>query len=133
MVIGDKCVLVNHPFYNGRYGRIIDVDIHTGRYKVTVDIDNKSVWVPWNQAEPAKEESEYYYDEHYRKMKVQPILLAQDLLTPEQLEGALLFNIIKYSVRAGEKEGEPADKDKTKKDRYKEWLELVRQGKRIEV
>lgn len=143
MVIGDKVVFTDHPFYKGRYGNIVDVDKSNGRYKVKVDIDNKEIWVWWEEIILAKEENMInckdftltpaYYDEHYRKMKVQPIMLAQDLLSPQELIGAMKFCIIKYSLRAGAKEGEPAEKDEAKKDRYREWLHTLYNGRRIEV
>lgn len=149
MVIGDKVKLVNHPFYNERYARIIDMDDNYGRYKVKVDIDGQEIWVWCEQVNPAEEGEENvkpffnnledftvssgYYDDHYRKMKVQPIILAQDLLSPEELIGAMKFNIIKYSLRAGVKDGEPAEKDEAKKNRYREWLHTLYNGRRIEV
>lgn len=42
---------------------------------------------------------------HYREMPVQPWTVMQAVLTPEEWRGYLKGNIIKYSMRAGRKEG----------------------------
>ena len=42
---------------------------------------------------------------HYKDMPIQPWTLMEAVLTPEQFRGFLLGNIIKYSMRAGRKEG----------------------------
>lgn len=153
MEIGDKVKIVVHSFYSGRYGRIVDkstngVPVGSYLFKVMVDIDGNVIWVTDKDIVPANQNQEEsnedstasedsvrspYYDEHYRNMKVQPIELAQDLLTPEEMIGAMKFNIIKYSLRAGTKDGEPAGKDETKKERYREWLKTLYDGKRIEL
>jgi hypothetical protein len=42
---------------------------------------------------------------HYKDMPVQPWAVMQAVLTPEEFRGFLKGNIIKYSMRAGRKEG----------------------------
>lgn len=42
---------------------------------------------------------------HYKDMPIQPWTLMEAILTPEEFRGFLLGNIIKYSMRAGRKEG----------------------------
>ncbi len=42
---------------------------------------------------------------HYKDMPIQPWTLMEAVLTHEQFRGFLLGNIIKYSMRAGRKEG----------------------------
>ena len=53
-----------------------------------------------------------YYDEHYASMVgLEPIELMQLVLSPAEFIGFLKGNIIKYSMRAGKKQGEAAEKD----------------------
>lgn len=42
---------------------------------------------------------------HYKDMPIQPWTLMEAVLTPEEFRGFLKGNIIKYSMRAGRKEG----------------------------
>lgn len=42
---------------------------------------------------------------HYKDMPIQPWALMEAVLTPEEFRGFLKGNIIKYSMRAGRKEG----------------------------
>lgn len=64
-----------------------------------------------------------YYDEHYASMVgLEPIELMQLVLSPAEVIGFLKGNIIKYSMRAGKKQGEAAEKDVAKAKRYIEWL-----------
>lgn len=60
---------------------------------------------------------------HYKNNVIQPIILMQLTLTPEEFVGFLKGNIIKYTMRAGKKEGESVDKDKEKALAYKKLLE----------
>lgn len=67
-----------------------------------------------------------YYDEHYASMAgLEPIELMQLVLSPAEFIGFLKGNIIKYSMRAGKKQGEAAEKDITKAKRYAQWLRKV--------
>lgn len=69
---------------------------------------------------------------HYNSKLIQPIEIAQMVLTAEEFKGAMKFNIMKYSQRAGSKEGESSAKDWNKALQYKYWLELAEQGKTID-
>ena len=64
-----------------------------------------------------------HYDEHYASMVgLEPIELMQIVLSYDEFIGFLKGNIIKYTMRAGKKEGEDAEKDAAKAKRYVEWL-----------
>lgn len=64
-----------------------------------------------------------HYDEHYASMAgLEPIELMQLVLSPAEFIGFLKGNIIKYTMRAGKKQGEAAEKDAAKAKRYIEWL-----------
>ena len=60
---------------------------------------------------------------HYKEMPVQPWTVMQAVLTPEEWRGYLKGNIIKYSMRAGRKEGSD---DAGKALHYKHKLDEVR-------
>jgi hypothetical protein len=64
---------------------------------------------------------------HYEKSAMQPLEVSQVLLTKEQFEGALLFNIIKYRMR---KKGQD-EADAYKARQYAYWLEMVKDGRII--
>lgn len=72
-----------------------------------------------------------YYDAHYQGA-IQPLEIMQATMTPEEFQGFLKGNIIKYGYRAGHKAGESAEKDKVKFNRYSEWLTQVRSGQVID-
>ena len=42
---------------------------------------------------------------HYKDMPIQPWALMEAVLTPEEFQGFLKGNIIKYAMRAGRKDG----------------------------
>jgi hypothetical protein len=64
-----------------------------------------------------------HYDEHYASMVgLEPIELMQLVLSLPEFVGFLKGNIIKYTMRAGKKQGEAAEKDAAKAKRYIEWL-----------
>ena len=69
---------------------------------------------------------------HYNSKLIQPIEICQMVLTPEEFQGAMKFNIMKYTQRAGSKEGESSQKDWNKALQYKLWLELAKQYKIID-
>ena len=64
---------------------------------------------------------------HYEKSAMQPLEVSQALLTKEQFEGALMFNIIKYRMR---KKGQD-EADAYKARQYAYWLEMVKEGRTI--
>jgi hypothetical protein len=65
------------------------------------------------------------YNKHYKEACTEPVVLMQQLMTREEFIGFLKGNIIKYSLRAGLKTGESADKDLTKKEAYVRLLKRV--------
>lgn len=76
-------------------------------------------------AEGTPEEAVHYHG------AVEPIELMQSILTPEEFKGFLKGNAIKYAFRAGRKEGESAEKDKTKFYVYSQWLHNYQHGGKI--
>lgn len=66
--------------------------------------------------------------EHYINDAMQPIEIMQMTLSYEEILGFLKGNIIKYSFRAGKKQGESAEKDLNKVKQYKMWLDIVLKG-----
>lgn len=62
---------------------------------------------------------------HYKEMPMQPWHVMEAVLTPEEFRGFLKGNIIKYSLRAGRKEGTD---DAGKARHYAQKLQEV-QGK----
>lgn len=67
-----------------------------------------------------------FYDTHYAAMaSLEPIEVMQLIMSREEFEGFLKGNIIKYTMRAGRKLGEAAEKDIAKANRYKQWLMKV--------
>lgn len=69
------------------------------------------------------------YNEHYRKLPIEPIELMRMTLTKEELQGFFKGNIIKYALRAGHKQGEDYSKDVAKLLVYKQWLEELNKSK----
>lgn len=63
------------------------------------------------------------YNDHYKKLPIEPIELMRMTLTKEELRGFFKGNIIKYALRAGHKQGEDYSKDVAKLLVYKQWLE----------
>lgn len=63
------------------------------------------------------------YNDHYKKLPIEPIELMRMTLTKEELQGFFKGNIIKYALRAGHKQGEDYSKDVAKLLVYKQWLE----------
>ena len=63
---------------------------------------------------------------------VEPIELMQSILTPDEFKGFLKGNMIKYAFRAGRKEGESAEKDKTKFLVYSQWLHNYERSNKID-
>jgi len=65
------------------------------------------------------------YPSHYQIAEgIEVIDIIQRALTPEQFEGYLLGNILKYRLRAGDKGELKEDIDKSNK--YRDWLRLNR-------
>lgn len=55
---------------------------------------------------------------HYTNMAIEPLETMRMLLTREEYIGFLKGNIIKYSMRQGQKDGEPSFKDASKARDY---------------
>lgn len=70
-----------------------------------------------------------WYDSHYDSTKIQPIEFMQSIFTPQEFEGFLKGNIIKYIQRLGKKD-EPL-KESAKILRYAQWLHDFYSGKTI--
>ncbi len=68
---------------------------------------------------------------HYQHTLLQPLEIMQRIMAPEEFKGFLKGNILKYSIRGGNKQGEPAEKDLVKVETYSRWLRLAEQGKTI--
>lgn len=64
--------------------------------------------------------------EHYIKSALQPIQFMQKLMPKDKFEGFLEGNIIKYDLRAGNKDDK--SKDIAKRNQYAYWLDLARLG-----
>ena len=69
---------------------------------------------------------------HY-KGAVEPLEVMANIMTKEEFIGFLKGNIIKYSYRAGRKQGESGDKDRNKFIVYSDWLAKVTNGQPIEL
>lgn len=83
--------------------------------------------------EPAQEDvGSAATSKHYNSKLIQPIEICQMVLTVEEFKGAMKFNIMKYTQRAGSKEGESSQKDWNKALQYKLWLELAEKGVTID-
>ena len=69
---------------------------------------------------------------HYNAQVIQPIEVMQSVLTHEEFLGFLKGNILKYSARAGTKNGESSEKDLNKAKQYSLWKRLAEAGKTID-
>lgn len=103
------------PFYANTIPQVTPFDA-----KVTIDAKGNY------HSKDASAPNTKYYDEHYASMAgLEPIELMQLVLSPAEFIGFLKGNIIKYSMRAGKKQGEAAEKDIAKAKRYAQWLRKV--------
>lgn len=74
------------------------------------------------------------HDKHYRNAVVEPILVMQDFFSREELIGFLKGNILKYRLRMGHKGAEEDMKaDYDKLCVYEMWLDIIKNGERIEL
>ena len=69
---------------------------------------------------------------HY-KGAVEPLEVMAKIMSKDEFIGFLKGNIIKYSYRAGRKQGESGDKDRNKFIVYSDWLAKVTNGQPIEL
>ncbi len=59
---------------------------------------------------------------HYNWLQMEVIDIIFNALTPEEFEGYLKGNIIKYSLRAGFKDKATLNEDLAKRNKYLDWL-----------
>lgn len=146
--IGDKVRLRSWEDLEEEYGLDDDGDIDTPSYFLssaayenckehtltvvnvdtdeTVKVEGKDgciYWIPCYVLVKA-EVGTANTQEHYKKAAMQPIEVMQTLLSPEQFEGFLLGNVIKYRMRARFKGQEVSDHEKAKQYAY--WYSLVK-------
>lgn len=135
-----QLIKVTSGAYKGKRGIIQDKDV----YDANVWLENADSEKPFiscfleyetleplgaavmpfaNQTKDASVPNTKHYDEHYASMVgLEPIELMQLVLSLPEFVGFLKGNIIKYTLRAGKKQGEAAEKDAAKAKRYAEWL-----------
>lgn len=121
-------ILVTHGADKGCTGTIIG--LRSTHALVHLDGSESAIvsFLDYNMLEPyttdhTTNNQAKYYDEHYASMVgLEPIELMQLVLSLPEFVGFLKGNIIKYTMRAGKKQGEAAEKDAAKAKRYAEWL-----------
>lgn len=75
------------------------------------------------EAEESKEESEESTaNSHYKALAIEPLEVMRGMMTKIEYKGFLKGNIIKYSIRQGNKKGESAEKDAAK---CREYIRLL--------
>ena len=93
------------------------------RYDIPIDVCNdahvESVVKDTDDKEGTPDKATHY------KGAVEPLEVMSKLLTRDEFKGFLKGNIIKYSYRAGRKQGESGEKDRNKFLVYSEWLRRV--------
>lgn len=107
-------LLIAIPRHYLRSGSAINVIIHKS------DMDYKE------EAEESKEEpekaEESTVDSHYKALAIEPLEVMRGMMTKIEYKGFLKGNIIKYSIRQGNKKGESAEKDAAK---CREYIRLL--------
>ena len=107
-------LLVEIPRHYLRSGSAINIVIHES------DVDYKE------EAEEAKEEAEDSEEStansHYKALAIEPLEVMRGMMTKLEYKGFLKGNIIKYSIRQGNKKGESAEKDAAK---CREYIRLL--------
>ena len=74
------------------------------------------------EAEESKETEESTVDSHYKALAIEPLEVMRGMMTRAEYKGFLKGNIIKYSIRQGNKKGESAEKDAAK---CREYIRLL--------
>lgn len=92
--------------------------------EATVKPLRASEWVS-NDTEGTPDKATHY------KGAVEPLEVMAKLLNKDEFIGFLKGNIIKYSYRAGRKQGESGEKDRNKFLVYSDWLHKVTNGEPI--
>lgn len=106
-------------FDNDRYDIPIDVCNDAHVESVVKDTTNKIDTSNKIDTEGTPDKATHY------KGAVEPLEVMSKLLTRDEFKGFLKGNIIKYSYRAGRKQGESGEKDRNKFLVYSEWLRKV--------
>lgn len=76
-----------------------------------------------NDVEYKEEEAEEStVDSHYKALAIEPLEVMRGMMTKTEYKGFLKGNIIKYSIRQGNKKGESAEKDAAK---CREYIRLL--------
>lgn len=82
-----------------------------------------SVVIQKDEMEYKEEEAEEStVDSHYKALAIEPLEIMRGMMTPIEYKGFLKGNIIKYSIRQGNKKGESAEKDAAK---CREYIRLL--------
>lgn len=72
--------------------------------------------------ESTEETKESTVDSHYKALAIEPLEVMRGMMTKIEYKGFLKGNIIKYSIRQGNKKGESAEKDAAK---CREYIRLL--------
>ena len=72
--------------------------------------------------EPKEEAEKSTMNSHYKALAIEPIEVMRGMMTKLEYKGFLKGNIIKYSIRQGNKKGESAEKDAAK---CREYIRLL--------
>lgn len=119
---------LDRSFYDDYKDKILTVsNVDTDE---TVKVGGCFQWIPCcaliKENEEKTEIGTANVQEHYKKAAMQPIEVMQTLLSPEQFEGFLLGNVIKYRMRAQFKGQEVSDHEKALQYAY--WYSLVKEN-----
>lgn len=125
---GQECVVVR--VYN--YGVDLEVIYEDCSKNVLYFEYNQIVPVSYNETTVKEKETitegSAASSNHYINDALQPIEIMQMTFSKEEFIGFLKGNIVKYSFRAGKKQGESSEKDMNKVKQYKLWLDVVNSG-----
>lgn len=72
--------------------------------------------------EETEDSEEPTVDSHYKALAIEPLEVMRGMMTKAEYKGFLKGNIIKYSIRQGNKKGESAEKDAAK---CREYIRLL--------
>lgn len=72
--------------------------------------------------EETEESFRSHIESHYKELAIEPLEVMRGMMTKIEYKGFLKGNIIKYSIRQGNKKGESAEKDAAK---CREYIRLL--------
>jgi hypothetical protein len=143
VIFNQDCRLAFSCIPKGKTGEITDI-VDTGLaiyYRIKMQ-DYLNATVPTDKADEACTKIKSNHCEkvedleeaktkgsHYEKAAMQPLEVMQRLMTAEQFKGFLLGNCIKYRMRCEQKGQRESDLYKARQYAY--WLEMVKDGHRI--